>query len=246
MPSTTQKDIDKFLQSNGLIMGYIETHTLSVDLYNSMQVAAPNLSLEHALIVFANAGPQFWQKLKLATATDPELAHCDHPVDRFSEQVADDFACNYIDGIPHRLFPGGNPIALIGLGTHLGWSHPSPLGLTLHNQFGPWYAFRAVIACRINQISTPMKRFGPTEMQVSPCRSCSTKPCVSRCPAGAVSESRNFDVNACLNHRLIDGSECLADCPARRACPIGSDHVYDPKQLEYHMLRVLGRRSDIG
>ena len=66
------------------------------------------------------------------------------------------------------------------LATSAGLGTPSLLGLVIHPEYGLWVSIRAVL------LSTEV--FEPTtknRMQ-SPCEGCVEKPCISACPAGAV------------------------------------------------------------
>jgi len=110
----------------------------------------------------------------------------------------------------------------------------SPLGLLIDPQYGLWQAFRAVLV--FDEI------FDLPEMRAieHPCDSCWVKPCLTTCPADAVSVSL-FDVKKCRNH-LASPSDitCMnKGCIARNACPVGREYAYCEEQQAFHM-RALG------
>jgi ferredoxin len=106
----------------------------------------------------------------------------------------------------------------------------SPLGLLIHPQYGLWHGYRGALGF-------------PFELEVEqveasrhPCDSCVTKPCLSHCPADAVTHA-GFDVSACRLHlRHLDSARCRSGgCHARNACPVGAQFRYPPEQLRFHM-----------
>jgi len=69
-----------------------------------------------------------------------------------------------------------------------------------------------------------------------PCDSCADKPCLRTCPIDAFKPS-GYDVPACIDFlESPSGTECAGQgCAARRACPVGQDHIYEPAQAAFHM-----------
>lgn len=232
-----ENELQEFLSPHGLILGIIHVGDLTDSLRSSTAQAVPSITDQHSLLLFANAGPTFWRSMSAEN-----LQH-DNPVDNYSKELLNDFARTFIQGDYAQLYPGHLPISLIGLGTHVGWSHPSPLGLTLHHKYGPWYAFRFLIQCKTEHLNQSLQTPTIPENAPPPCESCNTKPCVAECPVGAVSATEPFNIIRCFSHRQAEGSACESDCPARRACPVGEENAYDQAQLKHHMLRSLNRRS---
>lgn len=106
----------------------------------------------------------------------------------------------------------------------------SPLGLTIHPDFGLWWAFRAALIFDLDLV-VPGK--GNVE---HPCDSCLEKPCLGACPVNAISPA-GYDVPACksfLNN--CAGHDCMTGgCLARRACPVGRDKIYSQAQRAFLM-----------
>lgn len=111
----------------------------------------------------------------------------------------------------------------------------SPLGILIHPQYGLWHGYRAALAFGHALPATAIPESG------HPCDACREKPCLSTCPADAVSPDR-FDVVRCRDHLASpEGSPCMgAGCLARNACPIGASYRYPPGQLVFHMNALMG------
>jgi hypothetical protein len=107
------------------------------------------------------------------------------------------------------------------LGHAAGLPAPGPLGIQVHPVFGPWWAYRALVA-----LTVVVER--ETELEAA-CPSCA-------CPC----------VNACAVHRAIAPSSepaggdrfvsptCDDTCGARRRCPVGVTYGYPDSQLAFH------------
>lgn len=99
----------------------------------------------------------------------------------------------------------------------LGW--PSRLGLLLHPVRGPWWSLRAAI------LTDAALAPGHPRTDASPCTGCHA-PCTRVCP-GAAPGPGGFDVARCAAVRAAD-PRCALRCDARRACPVGAAHRYEP------------------
>jgi hypothetical protein len=108
--------------------------------------------------------------------------------------------------------------------------HPSPIGMLIHPDWGLWHAWRGALAFR-EWLELP-----PRDSRPSPCETCSNKPCLSACPVAAFKQN-HYDVAACVDHiESPNGADCMEEgCRARRACPIGAAHRYNPDQANFHM-----------
>lgn len=107
----------------------------------------------------------------------------------------------------------------------------SPLGILVHPDYGLWHGYRGALAFR-EGCDAPA--FTPA---VSPCETCLEKPCLSACPAQAISLA-GFAVDPCRSHLASEAGRwsCMASgCIARNACPVGAGHRYPPEQLAFHM-----------
>jgi len=110
------------------------------------------------------------------------------------------------------------------LGRAAGLGGPGPLGLQIHPQFGPWWAYRGLLV-----LDRPLPAETPPG---DGCAGCAA-PCVAACPAGAVSRG-GFDVVACRARRLT-AEPCRLSCAARIACVRGPEHRYRDEELAFHM-----------
>lgn len=184
-----------------------------------------------SLVLVGNVGPDMW----VAFARDrARYADCVNPLDDWVRDrltvIADDLGAT-------PLFPFGGPPYL----PFQRWAqkaepvHPSPLGVLIHPDYGLWHAYRGALAFR-EVIDLPAPDVRP-----SPCQSCVEKPCLTTCPVGAFGPD-GYDVPVCVGHlETAAGHDCMAlGCRARRACPIGTAHVYEPAQAECHMTAFRG------
>lgn len=153
------------------------------------------------------------------------------PLDRWSERVMRDLGSEF-DARP--LFPFGGP----PWWPFQRWAqradvlHPSPLGILMHREFGLWHAYRGALLFA-TEFALPAQAPWP-----SPCASCSTTPCITSCPAGAV-KAGGFDRIACAAHVASpQGMACRSGCLARARCPIGAAHRYGPEQAAFHMRQL--------
>ena len=117
------------------------------------------------------------------------------------------------------------------LGRAAGLGGPGPLGLQIHPQFGPWWAYRALIVLD--------RALPPRAAPGDGCAGCPA-PCVAACPAGAVRRA-GFDVAACHARRLV-AEPCRLSCDARLACVRGPEHRYRDMELAFHMRASMPRR----
>lgn len=107
----------------------------------------------------------------------------------------------------------------------------SPLGILIHPVYGLWHGYRGAFG-----FAEPIETEPPQQVP-HPCDTCTDKPCLSICPAGAV-RLEAFDVPACRAHlRSPEGEAgCMAaGCLARAACPVGAAYRYEEAQLRFHM-----------
>ena len=181
------------------------------------------------VVMLGGAGNSFWPTFRAS----PEAGLAKDPLDawtrRIAEELEDELGAT-------ALFPFGGPPHL----PFQHWAkraepvHASPLGLLIHPDFGLWHAYRAALSFA-EVIPLP-----EAESAVSPCESCSEKPCLRACPAGAFS-GKGYDVPRCIGHiRGVKGSACVEmACLARRACPVGRAYAYGPEQSRFHMAAFL-------
>jgi hypothetical protein len=179
------------------------------------------------LILIGHAGKKMWEAVKASRIASQD------PIDDFTVGTVQQWfaACQ-----PHNrydiLYPGTRLIGLQSLGKLAGWHHASPFMVGIDNEWGTWYAYRAAVLT-----DTAFEPTRPVE-NASPCVSCSDKPCVAACPAGAMDDGR-FDMRTCAVYRMQEGSRCSDTCVARISCPVGSVHRYTDEQIRHSYSRSL-------
>lgn len=197
----------------------------------STEEAAPSLadgSPAGSVVLIGNTGGSVWPHFSKWRHTQTDQGG-DDPLDTWSKAVIAPVA-SALGGTAY--FPSDPPwqpfqqwaMRAEGL-------EASPLGILIHPQYGLWHGYRGAIGFDM--------RLPDWERPVGghPCEACADKPCLSRCPAGAVSES-GFAVAPCRDWlRTADGqAACMAHgCLAREACPVGSAYRYTAEQLRFHM-----------
>ncbi|MEY5098160.1 MAG: hypothetical protein RJA36_879 [Pseudomonadota bacterium] len=201
----------------------------------SLGVDSAVLARQRQLILLGHLGRDFWAALQRRGM------HGSDPVDQFvSECVADWMRTTLPGRAWHQVFPGPAPVGLQRLGALAGWHQASPFGVGVDAGWGSWFAYRAVLLADTALAPTP-RREG-----ASPCAACRDQPCVSACPAGALSAPSDLlsagmgpGLRRCLEHRLRPDSSCQDRCHARNACPAGASHRYSDEQTAYHYLQSL-------
>jgi ferredoxin len=187
-----------------------------------------------AAVVVGSGGPAFFDRFLAA----PESSDgAPDPLDRFTARVVAAVTRSALEpsAVAHAVhfpFVGWDPvIPFQRLGRAAGLGDPGPLGLQIHPDFGPWWAYRAMIV---------LDRAGPATLAPGDgCAGCPA-PCVAACPAGAVTRA-GFDVRSCHARRL-SAEPCRLSCAARIACVRGPEHRYSERQLAFHMAASLPRR----
>jgi hypothetical protein len=151
------------------------------------------------------------------------------PFDDTSIELIDSwFAEHHSDADWSVVYPTDAPLPLGQLAQRVGWGEPSPLGLTIHPEFGLWMSHRVAFVTTLDLPATI-----PTSV-VSPCVTCRGRPCETACPVSAVSLTGGFDVQTCAEHRAEEESACAFQCLARDACPVGAEHRYGDAQMHHH------------
>lgn len=186
------------------------------------------------ILLIGNAGRKIWQ------AMPREYLQRDNPVDEYTVDRVNDIFDQYLPaGSWQFLFPQSPPgvqISLQALGSLAGWHHASPLGIGINEQYGLWFAYRAVLVIESDLVGYDQHEKLRGE---SPCLSCDAAPCLSRCPAQALTRDSNPDLSACVTHRVLPKSDCASTCLARMACPIAPQYKYSDDQVAYFYDRSL-------
>lgn len=181
------------------------------------------------LLLLGPDEPAFWPALKQSSEW---LDDAPDAVDRWSARVIGDWAAELG---AKALFPfGGEPYQpFFSWALRSGRIHASPILLLVHDRAGLFVSFRGALALRevIDLPPAPPK----------PCDSCTTQPCLTACPVGALTPE-GYDVPGCKSHIASDDrAECRAKgCAARRACPVSQSFGRLPEHSAYHMQSFLG------
>ena len=203
---------------------------LPADVQASLALTPQERARYRQLILIGHQGRGFWQALQARGW------HGSDPVDTFVGECIQAWMNGPLAGHAWvQVFPGPRPVGLQRLGELAGWHHPSPFWVGVDAEWGSWFAYRAVV---LADTSLPVM---PRRKTTSPCLSCSGKPCVSACPAGALASEQTgaWRLQACLDYRKQPGTACLDRCKARNACPVGESHRYSDEQIAYHYLHSM-------
>jgi len=160
----------------------------------SLRLRSLHAGATHALVI-GNGGREMFTQFRAAPeARDGQR----HPLDRFtraavSAAVSESLAAAGAGS--HRLFfPFTDSLPALPfqrLGRAAGLGGPGPLGLQIHPVFGPWWAYRGLVALALPAEAGSMLAASPPEIGDG-CAGCAA-PCVAACPGGAV-RTEGFDV----------------------------------------------------
>ncbi len=178
------------------------------------------------MTLIGNAGPEMWQRYSAERRPETQT------LDAWSSAVLGELARELG---ARAFFPFDKPpLPFQQWAYRTGHVFRSPLGITVHPEFGLWHAYRAAFGFT-EPVAIP-----ETSGAAHPCESCADKRCLTTCPVDAFSGD-GYDVPACVSHmRTKEGRDCLErGCRARRACPLGRDYIYDKGQATFHMSAFL-------
>ncbi len=223
----------------------VELDALGLNLFSvfsarMLATSVPGLSLPEntqSLLLIGNTGPLMWKLMP------QRYFEQKHPVDQYATDcVTRMLSAKCSDQRWSLLFPNNTDVnvPLQTLGALAGWHCPSPLGIGINPRHGLWFAYRAVVAIdsEFDESDLTANDIAVSESE-SPCLSCPDKPCLSACPADAVSISTSPNMKACVAYRCEPQSSCASSCLARLACPIASEHRYTEEQIAFHYDRSL-------
>jgi hypothetical protein len=180
-------------------------------------------------LVIGDGGPEFFARFR---AHSPGGAG--DPLDRYTAQVVPAAIRRALAGSDCRWavrFPFSSEPPLLPmqrLGEAAGLPPAGPLGIQIHPQFGPWWAYRGFAV-----LSVPLAQEPPLP---AVCPGCPA-PCIAACRGQAVSAA-GLEIARCARHRLADPA-CELSCAARVACIAGPGHRYPDDQLGFHMAASL-------
>ena len=167
--------------------------------------------------------PGFWAHV----TKQPEFTEgAPDPLDRWSHRVISEMA-QKLGGTPYFPF-GPPPRPYISWALRSGRAWVSPAHLLVHDTAGLFVSYRGgiLVPGKLDLGSPPRK----------PCASCTGKPCLTACPAEALT-AQGYVLRAC--HSYLDskaGQSCMSQgCAVRRACPLAQTYPRLVTQSAYHM-----------
>lgn len=230
-PSAGAEQCFADLAAQGLnLHAVLALESLPAEVLQTLALSDAEKACFRQLILVGHRGRDFW------TALQQRGMHGAHPMDQFvTECIA-----AWMDGPLHghtwrQVFPGAQTVGLQRLGTLAGWHHASPFWVGVHQDWGSWFAYRAVVLADTDLALTPRLE------SPSPCDRCADKPCISACPAGALASAQTgaWQLQTCLDYRKQARSPCQDRCLARNACPVGAAYRYEDAQISYHYLHSM-------
>ena len=201
-------------------------------------------------VVFANGGTLFWECFLEDIRKSPKhLSNHEHPIDDFVSRCIQS-----VDPTPsssRRWIQCSETSDIFldfrVLGRESGLGYESPLGLLIHPMYGLWVSMRMVLLTtdvienieKIENIET-IEQTDSTSICSNPCTGCVEKPCITSCPAGAVT-TEGWSVQPCASFHEVS-ERCTVKCHSRLACPVGKESRHSPLQQLYHNARTIGRK----
>lgn len=163
--------------------------------------------------------PGFW-----GFVTEQSTFNGDDPLDTWSHDAITKLAQKTS---AQAVFPFGGPPyhPFIAWALRSGEVWTSPVGLLVHKEAGLLVSYRGAL-----QFDRHIALPAPS---ISPCKTCTDKPCLAACPVSALSLT-GYDVPSCKAHIETD-ARCRAACRVRMSCPVSQSYGRDPAQTAFHM-----------
>lgn len=180
-----------------------------------------------SLLLIGSVGTALW------SVAPPQFSDGADPLDDWTRRVIDPLAAQLG---AQALYPFSGPPFFpfqVWLRRALGL-HRSPTGLLIDPVYGLWHAVRAALI-----LPWPWP-YPPVKNQPSPCDACDGKPCLSACPAQAVTPAGPLLQRCVTELTGPDRGHCrTGGCLARTACPVGQGHRYAADQQAFHQRAFL-------
>ncbi len=176
------------------------------------------------LVLLGPDEPGFWDHVRRGPEFQDGRAD---PLDRWSRRVISEMA-RQLDAV--ALFPFGGPPyrPFVAWALRSGRAWQSPVSLLVHDRAGLMVSYRGALAFPARLDLPPVPP--------CPCDTCAGRPCLTACPAGALTDT-GYDLAAC--HGYLDtgpGRGCMdGGCAVRLACPVSRRYGRDPAQSAFHM-----------
>jgi len=185
------------------------------------------------LLLVGNAGSAMWAAFsRSAEYHDGQADALDRWSVRLGQRVARQFA-------GEALFPFGGP----PFQPFLSWakrgdgSESSPLGLSLHPEYGLWHAYRFAL-CLPNRLKILRRFEGQPVLPKAAdlCKACTDKSCLEACPVDAFTGAEYHHARCARFLAQFPAHDCNhRGCRSRRACPVGKAHQYQSEHAQFHM-----------
>jgi ferredoxin len=181
-----------------------------------------------SVVLVGNVGGSLWRPFSVWRSAQSDLGG-EHPLDNWSKAVLRPLSRQFGATVYFPSDPPWQPFQRWAMQAEGLTS--SPLGILIHPRYGLWHGYRGALGFGC---SFAVPRHQTTH---HPCESCAEKPCLTHCPAAAITEE-GFQYRPCRSYLKTASGEtgCMqSGCLARAACPVGADYRYPPEQLRFHM-----------
>lgn len=178
---------------------------------------------EGTLVLLGPAEPGFWPHV---TAQPEFIDGRPDPLDRWSRRVIHALALA-VNGTAY--YPFGEPLRpFFSWAIESGRAWRSPVQLLVHDRAGLMVSYRGAVLLP--------EAHDPRSGRKSPCTSCMDKPCLTACPARALTGD-GYDLAACNAYLDTDAgsTNLLRGCAVRRACPVSENYGRLEEQSAFHM-----------
>ncbi len=226
--SMTFEQINSRLATSGLMV--------HAALHSSDEYELPilqNGSRTETLLLIGNAGSSIWSTFY----NSPEYADGNaDPLDRWSRRLGEMIASEFAG---EAIFPFTGPpfLPFLSWAKYADQAVNSPLGLSLHPDYGLWFGYRFALA-----LSKQLDGLPEMSKSANLCENCSSKPCLHSCPVNAFSDNEYHFMQCVKFLSEYPMCECnQSGCAARHACPIGQRYKYKPEHAQFHMQAYLAK-----
>lgn len=219
-------DISNQLAENGLILrgGFV---------FAAGETVPAGAAGTRAILLVGHGGPSIWPHFKAWLTR--QASDIDNPLDTWSREIIGAVAMRVG---ARAVSPSDRPwLPFQQWAMRAEGLKPSPLGILLHPEFGPWHAYRGALLFDDARVTEELRALNQAAREpIHLCDLCVGKPCRKACPVGAHA-AEDFAYQACLGHvRSPAGAMCMTGgCLDRNACPYGAGYRYPAEQQAFHM-----------
>lgn len=220
-PSDELENLRAALRPHGLFLRGVLDVTADAPLLES---AGPAKSV----VLIGNVGGSLWQPFDEWRQGQADRGG-EHPLDNWSKVVLKPLSRRFGATAYFPSDPPWQPFQRWAMRAE--GLKPSPLGILIHPVYGLWHGYRGAFGF---DHAIDGQAHG---VAAHPCDTCLEKPCMTHCPAGAITTA-GFQLQPCRAHLGSPAGKagCMqSGCLSRAACPVGVDYRYPPEQLRFHM-----------